>query len=176
MDLDRVKKKLREAAFFLGKMQEEERDRLGPKEPFEFYLSAFLAASQSVVDVLKSAINREPPENRPKYNDCYRAWKDRLGANKRFVECMASERNAEVHRGAGPQVKIEQRVFPNVQAEQLTGGFVLMGAPHGVSLGTYDVNRYYLTIDGTSQLALEACTRYLQFQERLITEFEAAPP
>ena len=119
MDLDRVKKKLREAAFFLGKMQEEERDRLGPKEPFEFYLSAFLAASQSVVDVLKSAINREPPENRPKYNDCYRAWKDRLGANKRFVECMASERNAEVHRGVRPQVKMEQREFPNVQAEQL---------------------------------------------------------
>jgi hypothetical protein len=56
MDLARVHKKISEAGFFLGRMTEEER-RVGgdEREPFDYYLSAFLSASMSV---------REPPAQR----------------------------------------------------------------------------------------------------------------
>jgi hypothetical protein len=48
MDLARVHKKLAEAAFFLGKMIEEERRPFGDREPFDYYLSAFLSAGRTV--------------------------------------------------------------------------------------------------------------------------------
>jgi hypothetical protein len=49
MDLARVQKKIAEARFFLGKMTEQER-RVGgdDREPFDFYLSAFLSAARTV--------------------------------------------------------------------------------------------------------------------------------
>jgi hypothetical protein len=40
-----VDKKLREARFFLDQMREQERRAFGDKEPFDFYLSAFLNAA-----------------------------------------------------------------------------------------------------------------------------------
>ena len=43
-----VEKKLREARFFLNKMTEHERLAFDDKEPFDFYLSAFLNAGRTV--------------------------------------------------------------------------------------------------------------------------------
>jgi hypothetical protein len=177
MNLDRVKKKLREAEFFLGKMQDEERERFGPKEPFEFYLSAFLTASKSVVEVFEYLIKTERADANRQW---YKGWKTKRGADEHlsnFVKCMADKRDAEVHRkGAGHRVKIEQREFPNTHLERSVGAFTLVGAPHGVPLGHYDVNRYYLTVNGSEQLVLEACAKYVEFRRRLVTEFEAASP
>src|SRR6201987_4938645 len=48
MDLERIEKKLREARFFFGKMINQESRAFGDKEPFDFYLSAFLSAGRTV--------------------------------------------------------------------------------------------------------------------------------
>ena len=48
MNIDNVEKKLHEAAFFLDKMRDQERKAFGDKEPFDFYLSAFLNAGRVV--------------------------------------------------------------------------------------------------------------------------------
>jgi hypothetical protein len=40
--------KIAEAHFFLGKMTEQEPRIIGDKEPFDYYLSAFLSAAMSV--------------------------------------------------------------------------------------------------------------------------------
>ena len=48
MNLDRIEKKLREADFFLNKMREQERSAFGDREPFDFYLSAFLSAGMTI--------------------------------------------------------------------------------------------------------------------------------
>ena len=44
MDLAGVHKKLAEAHFFLGKMTQQERRVVGDRQPFDYYLSAFLNA------------------------------------------------------------------------------------------------------------------------------------
>jgi len=48
MDLAPVHKKIAEAHFFLGKMTEQEPRIIGDKEPFDYYLSAFLNAARTV--------------------------------------------------------------------------------------------------------------------------------
>jgi len=48
MDLEGIHKKLREAAYFLHKMAEEERRLVGGNERFDFYLGALLSAGRSV--------------------------------------------------------------------------------------------------------------------------------
>jgi hypothetical protein len=47
LDLSQVRKKLAEAGFFLRKCEQEERF-FGDKEPFDYYLSAFLSAGRTV--------------------------------------------------------------------------------------------------------------------------------
>jgi hypothetical protein len=48
VDLSRVRKKLEEAGFFLGKMSEQEQRLTGQRVPFDYYLSAFLSAGRTV--------------------------------------------------------------------------------------------------------------------------------
>jgi hypothetical protein len=48
MDLLRIHKKIAEAQFFLDKMIKQETRIIGDKEPFDYYLSAFLSAGGSV--------------------------------------------------------------------------------------------------------------------------------
>ena len=48
VDLSRVRKKLEEAGFFLGKMSEQEQRLTGHRVPFDYYLSAFLSAGRTV--------------------------------------------------------------------------------------------------------------------------------
>jgi hypothetical protein len=48
LNIESVEKKLREAKFFLDKMIEHEQMAFKDKEPFEFYLSAFLSAGRTV--------------------------------------------------------------------------------------------------------------------------------
>jgi hypothetical protein len=48
MPMTSVKKKVREAEFFLGKLQECDRIAFGDHEHFDFFLSAFLNAAHSV--------------------------------------------------------------------------------------------------------------------------------
>src|SRR5712671_6534625 len=50
VDLSRVRKKLEEAGFFLGKMSEQEQRLTGHRVPFDYYLSAFLSAGRTVDD------------------------------------------------------------------------------------------------------------------------------
>ena len=168
MNLDQVRKKLREAQFFFSKMQDEERERFGPEEPFEFYLSAFLSAAKAVAEVL---IFTE------KSSSWYKTWRDNLGTDKKFIKCMENKRDAEVHRkGAGQQAKIGQKELQNTHLDQSTTSFVLIGAPHGVPLGTYDIKEYYFTIDGSEQSASAACAKYLASRVRMVTEFETDHP
>jgi hypothetical protein len=48
LNIEAVEKKLREADFFLKKMIKHDRMASRAKEPFDFYLSAFLNAGRSV--------------------------------------------------------------------------------------------------------------------------------
>ena len=52
MSLERIEKKLRETKFFLARMREMEKITIGDREPFDFFLSAFLNAAETVNNVV----------------------------------------------------------------------------------------------------------------------------
>src|SRR5262249_49754604 len=69
MNMEAAEKKLREASFFLKKMVEYERKAFSGKEPFDFYLSAFLSAGMSIRDAFHVRQDR-------KRNKVVRKWKE----------------------------------------------------------------------------------------------------
>jgi hypothetical protein len=96
VDLVRARKKIAEAAFFLGKMSEEER-RVGGdvREPFDYYLSAFLGASMSVRGEFHYRQNRVR-------NEAIKAWRTQWENNlspegKSLYKFMREDRVAEIH-------------------------------------------------------------------------------
>jgi hypothetical protein len=68
VDLSRVRKKLEEAQFFLGKMVEQEPLIVGG-EPFDFYLSAFLNAAMSARNGFQVRQDR-------RRNGAIKAWRE----------------------------------------------------------------------------------------------------
>jgi hypothetical protein len=102
VNIDNVEKKLREAEFFLDKMRDQERKAFGDKEPFDFYLSAFLNAGR-VVDY------RLRHEQGAIYWLWRVAWNAKLPTNEQeLIEFLVKDRNVEVHEsGSRRDAKIE---------------------------------------------------------------------
>jgi hypothetical protein len=91
MNLNQIEKKLREAEFFLGKMQKQESRAFGDKEPFDFCLSAFLNAARTVDYRLRH-------EQAATYPSWRTAWDARLAHNeKSLIKFLVDNRNVEVH-------------------------------------------------------------------------------
>jgi hypothetical protein len=93
LNIEGVEKKLREADFFLKKMIEYERKAFDDKEPFDFYLSAFLNAGRTVDYRL-----------RHEQETIYPSWRIRWDstlteAQQRLIKFMIDDRNDEVHAG-----------------------------------------------------------------------------
>jgi len=87
-------RKLREARFFLGHMQAEERKpiRQAP-EAFPFYLSAFLSAARSITFVLQAELGGEE-----RYRPLFDKWLNGRDEDERdLLKFMNDQRRAEVH-------------------------------------------------------------------------------
>lgn len=104
------RKKLREARFFLDKMNEQERLAFGDKEPFDNYLSAFLNATRTV----DYRLRHEQPTT---YRSWRRNWDDNLRPDEaRIIKFLVDDRNVEVHEsGSRRNVKTESM--------EIRGGF-----------------------------------------------------
>jgi hypothetical protein len=68
MKVGKAEKKLRETKFFLDKVRDQECRAFGDKEPYDFYLSAFLNAGTS----FGSEFHVRQDRNR---NDAIKAWR-----------------------------------------------------------------------------------------------------
>jgi hypothetical protein len=91
MDMGRTEKKLREARFFLEKMRGQERGASVDREPFDFCLSAFLAAAHSVDRHLRQEYWAVYPRWRE-------AWDSRLqDSERRLMELLVEDRDEDVH-------------------------------------------------------------------------------
>jgi hypothetical protein len=177
MNLETVKRKIQEAETFLHRLYDEEKSRFGPTEKFEHDLTAFLGSTYSVEDVLRRhEINLLPTNERANWQRWITDWKDNLSpADKELLEIMNKNRNREVHsEGARYDARVESKPFLGTHLDQSTGSFVHMTAPHGVSLGSFDVKRYYFKCGGRDEPALNLCAQYLDLLRRLVSEFEAA--
>src|SRR5258706_14214257 len=100
MNIERVEKKLGEVRFFLRKMIEQERMAFDDKEPFDFYLSAFLNAARTVD-------YRLCHEQGAIYRAWRKAWNSKLAlTDNSLIKFMIDDRNVEVHEsGSGRSAK-----------------------------------------------------------------------
>ncbi len=173
MNMENVEKKLREARFHLGKMNDQERRAFGDKEPFDFHLSAFLSAAKTVD-------NRLRHEQGPIYKPWRTAWDGRLTAEKNeLIKFMVDDRNVEVHEsGSGRDVKTESiKVGHSYSDESGTLEVSSAGIPgSGMGGATIYKPSYYFTIAGVERNATAACADYLALLDRMVADFRADHP
>jgi hypothetical protein len=175
MDLERVDKKLREARFFFDKMIDLERNAFGDKEPFDFYLSAFLNAAMTVHWRLMH-------QHKATYKPWRKKWNKTLKPEEnRLIEYMVDSRNLEVHEGgSGRSVKDEKINIPGAYSDP-SGSTVTVSSPPLV-LGVEPQQpfvvkpAYYFTFDGVERKATEACGEYLLLLQRMVEKFKADHP
>jgi hypothetical protein len=169
MDLPTVQKKLREARFFLRMMCEQELRAFGDKEPFDFFLSAFLSAARSVDYRLRHEQSALYPPWRKTWNTTITAAEDRL------MEFMAQDRASEVHEGGSRRVE-QQTSIPVFGTYSDPSGTAIVSAPPGTPPAKIIKPVYVYTIDGDERRATEACADFLTLLERMAGEFRAAHP
>jgi hypothetical protein len=156
MKIERVEKKLREARFFLDKMIEHERMAFDDKEPFDFYLSAFLSGARTV----DWRLCHEQTANYPNWRI---GWNAKLSqAQQRLIKFMVDDRNVEVHEsGSSRVVKTENRELGPGTYSLASGKIEVFGPPGVWPLAIIPVPTYNFTIDGTERKAVDACGEYL---------------
>lgn len=181
MNLDQVEKKLRECHFFLSKIIEQERKAFGDKEPFDFYLSAFLGAGTTV----RNGFHTEQDRKRNKEIKVWREkWEGSLPMEENHLyQFMGKDRIAEIHKGGSDRgVKTEgiEVGFGGTYSDA-SGTVEIGGVPHPLAPGMSPAAviykpAYSFTIAGTEQKATEACREYVALLDRMLVKFKADDP
>jgi len=172
MATDVARKKLREAAFFLGEMRKREgSSRLDREEEFGYCLSAFLSAARSISFVLKK-------ENSLTYDAQRDSWLWSLeGSTRLIVDFMRDQRNAALKEGTDAAGQNVEHVPAAMAIEPHSRSPIpvpVIISPWSFAEGaTIGVARYVLTLGGVERPAVEACRDYLAALELLVTRFEA---
>jgi hypothetical protein len=168
MDLTRVHKKIAEAHFFLGKLTEEERRLIGDKEPFDYYLRAFLNAARTVDYRL-----------RHEQGATYKSWRKGWDAGLLPEQCglmkfIDDDRAEEVHESGSKRSVGQEGVKFGIGTHHVDGGMVIIAGPPGMEPAVGYRPTYSFTIDGTDRKVTEACATHLTSLQRMVAEFEAA--
>jgi hypothetical protein len=161
MNLWRVDKKLREAEFFYMQLLKHEKVLIGDKEPFGFYLSAFLTAGKSVRENKKWRTdwdNKHTPEE------------------KSLIDYMADDRDKEVHTTGSRHNVGQEGVEFGIGTHRTTEGTITIDSPPGMPPSIAYRPTYSFTIDGVDRKVAEACGAYLALRQRMIAEFKAVFP
>ena len=173
MDIQNAEKKLREAQFFLTKMSAQQRLAFGDKEPFDFYLSAFLSAGMSVRDRFRYKQDRTR-------NDMIKAWRknweDHLcPGDKAIFHFMCKDRVAEVHHSGSSrsQKSAKTEIFGDSYSD--ASGTLNVIAPPGTPPSVIFKNAYYFIVAGTERQVTEVCAEYLALLNRMLTTVKAEP-
>lgn len=173
-DLGQVEKKLRETEFFLSKMAEQEGRAFGDKEPFDFYLSAFLNAARTVDYRLRH-------EQGTVYEQWRAAWDLTLSAGQlALIKFLVDDRNVEVHESGSGRSVVQEEIEVRGEYSDPSGTLQAFGPPMpllpGASLPTVRKPIYNFTIATVERRAVDACNEYLQLLTRMVSEFKAAHP
>lgn len=151
-------------------MIEQEARAFGDREPFDFYLSAFLSASRSIDYRL-----------RHQQSAIYPAWRNSWDANlaagdDQLIKFLCGDRGHEVHKsGSGRTATLEYSAIPgNTYSD--SSGVLTVFAPPGTPPATIGKPAYYFMIGGANIRVTEACTEYLTLLDRMVADFKAAHP
>ena len=181
-----TKRKLREAKFYCGCMNEE-KSNPSDHEKFLFYLSAYLAASRSVRDFLRaeflcSAQNKaQKKKRRDWYKDWLPKWEDGLDPDdKRDWEFADDQRQVEIHEQGAKTHPIFKYIsileIPPDNPEHPAYGHQYF-APTGTPPPTVKQTVYVFKRDANKEEeveeeVIEVCERILALCERMVTDFE----
>jgi hypothetical protein len=170
MDLTRVHKKIAEAQFFLGKMTEQERQIAGDKQPFDYYLSAFLSAARTIE-------NRLCHEQGVLYKTWRKEWDARhTPAEFSLMKFIVDDRNVEVHRSSSRRDVGQEGIEFGIGEHRLPDGSTLtISGPPGMPPAVAYKPTYSYRIDGTERKVTDACTEHLELLRQMVTEFETGP-
>jgi hypothetical protein len=171
--MSNVEKKLREAQFFLDKMRDQEGRAFGDKEPFDFYLSAFLNAVRTVDYRLRHE------------QAAYPAWRETWNANHSReddgIKFVSDDRALEVHESGSARIAQakEIKLGPGGSYSDASGKLEVFGSPAPLIAGTdagaiLSVPRYVYTIDGTERPVTEVCAEGLEALKQMVTEYKGS--
>jgi hypothetical protein len=179
MDLGTVEKKLREAEFFLAQMHKHEARAFGDKEPFDFYLSAFLNAARTVDYRLRHY-----------HGATYKPWREQWNASNPkadpLIKYFVDDRDFEVHEG-GSGREVKQEAIPVRDHYSDESGTVQAFSTPSALATAYNVPEverhaaiykpaYFFTIDGAERKATEACAECLDSLKQMVAQFKADHP
>jgi hypothetical protein len=195
---ENTQRKIREANFFLGHLiQYSQRFPSGRvvadnQEEFAYYLSAFLSAAYSILEVLMVEVGRDRLKE---YRTWYRKWlsgrtnaerrllppaRSRGGRDRKSSEgFIADQRHAEVHnkgakaRAAWTMIPIT-RLRQNVQHHPAHMFF--WPGPSDADPPRVGLNVYYFDIDDHEAEAVQVCTQHLELLKALVDDFVAEHP
>ena len=164
----KTQKKLREARFFLSSMSAAARSTRLDEENFEFFLSAFLSAARSVLDVIRV-------EGKRHYKAWYGGWKANLSGEERdLLQFINGQRIATVHQ-EGVEVQTEIEFVPITRVE-FRGRHPAYGIgwfmPPGVPLPQIGRAVHYFERDESRQHVIETCSGYVAILQKLVQDFE----
>lgn len=168
MDTPRANYKFNEAHFFLLLLQEEPQRG----EPaFGYYLSAFLNAAYSVVEVLEREVKtalkagaEKKKEAKAKFDAWYDTWQAGLAEDDRALwSAMNIQRGEEVHK-LGAQTVAETRIIP-VDFRLLPPGII----------ASREAKIHHFEIAGERQEVVDTCYRYERLLQRLLSDFHRSP-
>lgn len=172
-----------EARFFLEQLRKEAaRDRSERPEIFGYYLSAFLTAAVSVIDV---AFNDKEPIKKPEYE----AWRESLGKEDRdLLYTIKEQRRWEVHlKGKRAKVvpkesRIARTLYPHVQPLSLPlmlQGSVeegpkddITGLPSWIRVWIPKTEYHFVKGQARPEAVLAECARYLAVLEKFLSWVE----
>src|SRR3990172_7950505 len=161
----RIDKKLREARFFFRKMEKRAQMAFGDHEEFDFYLSAFLNAGRSVDYRLRH-------EQCAAYRKFRVGWDSTLSPDDQsLVKFLVDDRNVEVHESGSRRTEHESRI-PVAGMYRDRSGTVTVSAPPGTPPAEIIKPVYSFTINGQQLPAIEACRRYIDVLERLVSDYK----
>jgi len=164
--IEGTQKKLREARFFLSRLDTESRRTVrNEPEAFDYFMSAFVSAARSVTFALQA-------EEKAKYKQWFPGWlATRPEEDEKLLKLMVSQRNAEQKHGGGDR-RTEWDYVPVTQlsSEEL-GGQVFWSAPPGVPPPEVGRPVRYLDHGGEQSDALSACKRYYALLAELVQGF-----
>jgi hypothetical protein len=158
---------------FFSRQDDRARARIiGDKEPFDYYLSAFLNASRTVDYRLRH-------EQGATYTPWRTAWDARPAPEQcGLVKFISADRNVEVHASGSNRNVAQEGVELGIGTHNIDGGVLTIDGPiFGMeSVGVCYRPTYSFIIDGTERKVTEACATHLALLQRMVAQFEADHP
>jgi hypothetical protein len=156
-------------------MRVQETRAWGDREPFDFFLSAFLSAARSVDYRLRHEQGND-------YGPWRLNWNAAHAADDGRMKFISDDRNIEVHQ-SGSARQMEEKEFKERGYYKDETGAIEVTAPIlplGLGADALDITvvkpEYTFVIDGTSYKVTDICLECLQALNRMVADYAAAHP